>query len=85
MSDNENNQEPTLRDIMEHLKKQDKRTSRAVYLNGFAFGASIILVGLSLWIGNMVAISYAGNCVFLIIAGFAFISWCSYKQRKIKD
>jgi len=78
--------EITLKDIEEHLKQQDRRVKRATYFAGSVFGSSIILVAVSLWIGRTVLSTDAfyWTYIFLLVCGFGFMSWCWYKQRKIK-
>ncbi len=77
---------PTLKDIEEHLKRQDKQTNRMIYFAGAAFGASIILVAISLWIGRIIlsTTAFFWEYIYLVAIGFGFMSWCWYKQRKIK-
>ena len=78
-------QEPTLRDIEEHLKQQDRQAGRSAYVAGAAFGGSIALVGISLWIGSRILSASAlfWDYIFLVAAGLAFMFWCWRKQRKI--
>ena len=78
--------EPTLKDIEEHLKRQDRQTKRMIYFAGAAFGASIILVAVSLWIGRVVlsATAFFWQYIFLLTVGFGFMSWCWYKLSKVK-
>ncbi len=81
------NDEPTLKDIEKHLKRQDRQMAQGSYLTGAAVGAAIILVAVSLWIGRTVlsADAFYWNYIFLLIFGFGFMSWCQYKISKIKE
>ena len=79
--------EITLKDIKEHLKRQDRQTERTIYFAGAAFGASIVIGAGFLWITRLVPsnAAFLWNYFFFVIAGFGAMSWCWYKQRKIKD
>lgn len=81
------NQQLTLRDIEEHLKRQDRQAAKSVYVTGAALGGSIILVGVSLWLGNRILSASAlfWDYVFIITVGFVLMFWCWVNQRKIKD
>ena len=78
--------EPTLKDIEEHLKRQDRQTGRAIYFAGASLGASIILVAVSLWIGRFTlsASVFYLQYIFLIVVGFGVMLWCWWKQSKVK-
>lgn len=78
--------ELALKDIEEHMKRQDKQTMRVVYLTGAIFGVSIILVATSLWIGRIVlsASAFYWQYIFLLIVGFGFMFWCWWKLSKVK-
>jgi len=78
-------QEPTLRDIIEeHLKRQDKQTRRMVYFNGAVWGGSITFGALFLWISRLAGLSFIVNYAVCLAAGFIFTAYCWYKMRKIK-
>ena len=81
------NQQLTLRDIEEHLKRQDRQAAKSVYVTGAALGGSIILVGVSLWLGSRILSASAlfWDYVFIVTVGFILMFWCWVKQRKIKD
>ncbi len=81
------NQELTLRDIEEHLKRQDRQAAKSVYVTSAALGGSIVLVGISLWLGSRILSASAlfWDYVFIVTVGFIFMFGCWYKQRKIKD
>ncbi len=78
--------EPTLKDIEEHLKRQDKQAGRAIYFAGAVLGASIILVAVSLWVGNFVLsqTAFYWQYISLLLAGFGFMFWCWWKLSKVK-
>ena len=78
--------EPTLKSIEDHLKHQDIQMKKGNYLTGAAVGASIILVAVTLWVGRTVLSTDAfyWTYIFLVAIGFGFMSWCRYKQRKVK-
>lgn len=81
------NEQPTLKDIEEHLNRQDREVKKSTYGSYAAFGASIIMVGVSLWIGSRIlsADTLIWDFVFLIAVGFIVMSWSWYKQRNSKD
>ncbi|HEX9896679.1 MAG TPA: hypothetical protein VGA85_03355 [Dehalococcoidales bacterium] len=81
------NKEPTLQDIEDHLKRQDRKVERSTYGSYGAFGASIIFVGISLWVGSRIESDSAmfWDYIFLIAVGFVVMLWSWCKQRKIKD
>ncbi len=78
--------EPTIKDIEEHLKKQDKQIARGTYTTGAAVGAAIILVAVSLWIERVTLSqgSFYWHYIFLLVVGFGFMAWCGWKQSRIK-
>jgi len=78
--------ETTLKDIEEHLKQQDRQTQRMIYFAGAAFGASIVLVAASLWIGRFVLspTAFYWQYIFLLVVGFGVMFWCWWKQSKVK-
>lgn len=79
------NQELTLKDIESHLKHQDREVKRGVYGSYGAFGAGIILVGMSLLLGSDFKPSndLFANSIFLIVVGFGVMFWSWFKQRNI--
>jgi len=80
------NQEPTLKDIEEHLKRQDRETKKTVYGSYAAFGGAIIMTGVSLLVGSKIlsASTLFWEYVFLIVVGFGVMFWSLCKQQKIK-
>ena len=81
------NEEPTLKDIEEHLNRQDREVKKSTYGSYAAVGVSIILVGVSLWIGSRIlsAGTLIWDFIFLIAVGFIVMCWSWYKQRNFKD
>ena len=79
------NQEPTLRDIMDKLERQNRQAKRMVYFNGAMWGGSITFAALFLWITKMSGISFIVNYAFFLVAGSIFMAYCWYKLRKIKQ
>ena len=79
--------EPTLKDIEKHLNSQDREVKKSTYGSYAAFGASIIFVGVSLWIGNRIlsADTLFWDFIFLIAVGFIVMFWSLHKQRSLKD
>ena len=79
--------EPTLKDIEEHLNRQDREVKKSTYGSYAAFGASIILVGVSLWVGSRILSDTAlfWDYIFLIVVGFVVMFWSWNKQKRIKD
>ena len=80
------NEEPTLRDIEKHLNRQDREVKKSTYGSYAAVGVSIILVGISLWIGSRIlsADTLFWDFIFLIAIGFTVMFWSLYKQRRLK-
>ena len=80
------NQEVTLKKIESHLKRQDMEAERGVYGSYGAFGAGIILVGISLLLGSDFKPSndLFASSIFLIVVGFVVMVWSRFKQQKIK-
>jgi len=80
----------SLKDIEEHLKKQDRQGACLTFA---AFGGSIVLVGITLWVGRLLLFpdSYKHIFVFLIVVGlgtmFASLflvrnfTWTRFKTR----
>jgi hypothetical protein len=81
------NEEPTLKDIEKHLNRQDKEVKKSTYGSWGAFGASIIFVGVSLWVGSRIlsADILFWDFIFLIAIGFGVMFWSWHKQRSLKD
>jgi len=81
--------EPSMKDIEEHLKRQDKQIERGKWGDYGAIGFTIMLVSVSLWIagGNLslsALFSFKGHGVVFVIGGLILLfTW--FKQRKIKD
>lgn len=75
-----------LKNIEGHLKRQDREVKRGVYGSYGAFGAAIILVGISLLLGSDFKPSndLFANSIFLIVVGFVVMFWSWFKQRNIK-
>lgn len=78
--------EPTLKDIEGHLKLQDRQMKRGAYTTGATVGAAIIMLAVAFWVERTVLSTDAfyWTYIFLLVSGFGFMSWCLYKQRKIK-
>jgi len=78
------NQEPTLKDIEEHLKRQDREAKKTVYGSYAAFGGAILMVGVSLLLGSKIlsASTLFWEYVFLIVVGFGVMLWSLYKQQE---
>jgi hypothetical protein len=72
----------TLETIEEHLKEQDKESKRGAWLVFAGFGASISLMGASLWISKSTTdiVAYA----FLILYGLALMVYALKRVSKIK-
>ncbi len=80
------NQELALKNIESHLKHQDMEAKRGVYGSYGAFGAGIILVGISLLLGSDFKPSndLFASSIFLIVIGFVVMFWSRFKQQNIK-
>jgi hypothetical protein len=62
----------TLETIEEHLKEQDKEAQQSIWLTFAAFGGSVALLGIAVWLGsitNITVLDYAP----LIALGIAFM------------
>jgi hypothetical protein len=73
-----------LKHIKDHLKCQDMKAKEGVYGSYGAFGAGIILVGISLLLGSDFNPSndLFANSIFLIVMGFGVMFWSCSKQKK---
>ena len=80
------NQELTLKDIESHLKCQDMEAKVGVYGSYGAFGAGIILVGISLLLGSGFKLSndLFTSSIFIIVVGFVVMFWSWRKQQNVK-
>lgn len=74
---------PSLSDIEEHFKKQDRVIKQGSWLTSASFGGAVALVGIS--IGAQKYFGLAAEIVswFLIGIGIGYMFWCKYKQSKI--
>ena len=81
------NQDLTLKDIESHLKRQDMEAKKRVYGSYGAFGAGIILVGISLLLGSDFKPSndLFASSIFLIVVGFVVMFWSWFKQQNLKQ
>jgi len=77
----------TLKNIESHLKRQDMEAKKGVYGSYGAFGAGIILVGISLLLGSDFNPSndLFANSIFLIVMGFGVMVWSWSKQKKLRS
>ena len=76
--------EPTLKGIEEHLKRQDNQSAKGKYLAMSSAGVAVALVGLSL-LGQ--GLSFLGQQYYgliLIALGLGFMLWCRWEQSKVK-
>ena len=80
------NQDLTLKHIVDHLKRQDMKAKKGVYGSYGAFGAGIILVGISLLLGSDFNPSndLFASSIFLIVMGFGVMFWSWTKQKKLR-
>jgi len=65
-------------------KENTKRYRSNRYAWGYALGAAVTLVGISLWVTVLVSPTWQkidASC--LIVLGAAFIAYCIYRQRKL--
>ena len=77
----------TLKNIESHLKRQDMEAKKGVYGSYGAFGAGIILVGISLLLGSDFNPSndLFASSIFLIVMGFCVMFWSWSKQKKLRS
>ena len=80
------NEEVTLKDIECHLKRQDMEAEKGVYGSYGAFGAGIILVGISLLLGSGFKPSndLFASSIFISVMGFVVMFWSLFQQRKLQ-
>ncbi len=76
--------EPSMKDIEEHLRRQDIQMKKGNYLTGAAFGSAIALVGVSFMVQMSFQLSPYVYIWFLIVIGLGFMFWCWWKQSKVK-
>lgn len=78
------NEEPTLKDIEEHLKWQDKQAGRHAAFAISAFGASVGLIGITLRVTNPVpSLAVIAMSTLLIAWGFGIVAWAWVRSWKI--
>ena len=76
--------EPTLKDIEDHLKQQDIQMKKGTYFTGAAFGGAIALIGVSFMVQRSFQLSPQVYIWFLITVGLCFMFWCRWKPSKVK-
>ena len=76
--------EPTVKDIEEHLKQQDRLMKKGNYLTGAAFGAAIGLIGISFMVQMKFQLSPYTYIVFFLVMGLGFMFLCWWKQSRVK-
>ncbi len=77
--------EPTLKDIEEHLKRQDKKLDNGIYLSGYLFGTTLIFIAFGLLAGRYVLtteLGYAAYAIVLLIGGTGLTGFAWYKRKK---
>ncbi|MBM3142676.1 MAG: hypothetical protein FJ005_06480 [Chloroflexi bacterium] len=62
----------TLETVEEHLKEQDKEMQQSIWLTFAAFGGSVALLGVAVWLGSITSITVLDYAV-LIALGVAFM------------
>ena len=79
----------TLEDVEKHLNQQDAELKRGNLFALTMLGSSIMLVGLAIWVGNVVSghigIALLGNCSLLWLWGLGVIFWAWRRNLKIKE
>jgi len=77
----------TLEDVEKHLNQQDAGASRVNRFTVLTLGGSIVLVGVALWIGNLIPSPtiVRGYCVVLWLWGLGLMAWGLYRSLKIKE
>ena len=79
----------TLEDVEKHLTRQDEAVKWGNCFTMLTIGFSIMLVGLAIWIGNLVSgrigIALLGNCSLLWLGGLGVVFWAFLRTRKIKE
>ncbi len=76
--------EPTLKDIEEHLKQQDKQMARGTYFSGYIFGATLIFIAFGLLAGKYVLtteLSLVTYSIVMLIGGTVLMGFAWYKRR----
>ena len=73
--------EPTLKDIEEHLERQDSKMARGTYFSGYLFGATMIFIAFGLLAGKYILtteLGYAFYAILLLIGGTGMMifTWC---------
>lgn len=80
------NNEPTLKDIEEHLKRQDKQYKREAAFAISASGASVGLVGITLQVTTPAPSPAAlAMSTLLIVWGFGVVICAWLRSRKIRS
>ena len=77
--------EPTLKDIEEHLKRQDRQMVRGTYFSGYMFGATLMFISFSLLAGKYILTTelwFVTYCIVILIGGTTLMGFAWYKRSK---
>lgn len=74
--------EVTLETIEEHLKEQDKEAQKSIWLTFAAFGVSVVLLGVAVWLGSIPNVTIL-NYVVLIALGVVLMAAALVQSSKI--
>lgn len=75
--------EPTLKDIDDHLRRQDKKLENGTYFSGYLFGATLIFIAFGLLAGKYIFTTefwYVTYCIVMLIGGTGLIGFAWYKR-----
>jgi len=76
-----------LKEVKDHLTRQDKEIKKQSYLAAATVGCAIIIVGVTFQIQTFIQ-AHKGPpdayIWFLLLIGFGFLFWCYRQQKKIK-
>ena len=76
---------PTIKDIEEHLRWQDKKLEDGTYFSGYLFGATLIFIAFGLLAGKYILTTelwYVTYCIVLVIGGTGLTGFAWYKRSK---
>ena len=78
--------EPTMKDIENHLCQQDEKLEKGTYFSGYLFGATLIFIAFGLLAGEYILTTklwFVTYCIVILIGGIGLIGFAWYRKRKL--
>lgn len=76
--------EPTMKDIEEHLLRQDKEIAKGAYFSGYIFGATLVFIAFGLLAGKYILtteLSLVTYSIVMLIGGTVLMGFAWYKRH----